>query len=226
MAEDLFAKAGSGSAVLWDGRPELGPRLPDLVAALVTFAVTFVVLGVGLANTRDWAWSWALPLAAVYAAVIGVAFLFGRSAGAGLVLTSSTAFWAAVATGAVITEQAGSTLLCPFVGAGAFLGALGLRFRQRRATRYQVRQGGRVLMGERGRYVIAFTFEALPTIFPDRYGQSLGLVDFGRVPGTLTTREGKVFKVPAQRRRFYRVSQPQELLEALQKAGPAPTLQA
>ena len=39
-------------------------------------------------------------------------------------------------------------------------------------------------------------------------------VDFGRVAGTLTARDGRVFKVPVQRRRFHRVRGVEDLVRA------------
>ena len=47
------------------------------------------------------------------------------------------------------------------------------------------------------------------------FGRSLGVVEFGPVDATLTTRDGRVFRVSAKRQHFQRLLYPERLLEAI-----------
>jgi len=211
---------GGDEEVLWEGRPEVGPRLPDVNAALAGFTVTFGALSVGLAAQRGWAWDWATPLAAAYAGVAAVTIVIGRSIGAGTRLTFLGAFWAVVVAAGGYTAQAGLSMLCPTVFLGLVTGLFLLRYRQRQGLRYLVTARS-AKIGEDGRYVLSFALEDLPPELPrirrDLFGRSLGQVDFGPVEAVLTTREGRTFRVPAQPRRFKRVHHPERILAALRR---------
>jgi hypothetical protein len=200
--------------IIWHGQPETRVRGPDVGAAIVAVVATFAVLTSGLAAQNEWAWPWAARLAAGYAALVGLIVAFARAAGAGMWLMLGSAFCAVVAAGAINTNLAGLAGLCPLMALGAAAALVALRFRQRRNTRYQV-TGEQVLLGERGGYTIAFPLQALPDVHLDPFGASLGTVEFGPVDATLTTRDGKVFRLTAKLQVFRRVLHPERLLEAL-----------
>lgn len=215
MSDELLLPPGEHGEVLWRGRPEVGLRGPDLKAALAAFGLTFAVVlgGFGL---RTLEWEWAAGLAAGYGAVAGVVTAGCRAIGTGMTLTLLAVFWAILGVAAIYTGQTGWALICPFFPLGLILGVLSLQYRQRRATRFEVRaaptRGRRGVMGELGRYSIAFPIDEAPVLRADWFGSSLGTVDFGQVDATLTTHEGKVFKVGTQPRGFRRIRDPQRLL--------------
>ena len=60
----------------------------------------------------------------------------------------------------------------PVGGAGAIVALLALRFYQRREVRYQLTTD-QVLIGEHGRYVIAFPRVGNPAVTLDRFGAEL-----------------------------------------------------
>jgi hypothetical protein len=214
MADALSQDPERDAAVIWHGRPAVGLRGPDLVAGLCVGALVLVVLWPGLAAQKGWDWGWAGRLAGLYAGVIGATVAAGRATSVGWVVSVCTSFFAAVSVGAVLTAQQGLAQLCPLSGFGGLAWMHYLRYRQRAATRYEVTRD-RVRVGEAGRYVIAFPLPEEPRVRHDVFGNSLGEVDFGRLPADLTTRDGRVFKVPAQRRLLRRIAHPERLLEAL-----------
>lgn len=212
MALELFNEPAAD--VIWDGRPDVGIRVPDLCAAACAFATTFAVLSAGLAYQNDWAWGLPLKLGAAYGAIVAVITALGRAAGGGLVITVTAAFWATIAAAALYTTQDGMALLCPVTLTAVVGTVLVMRYRQRRATRYQL-TNSTVILGEKERYVIKFPLVGTPTVRRDIFGRSLGDVVFEEVDATLTTQDGKVIRVPSQKRRFHRVRYPERLLEAV-----------
>ncbi len=225
-SEPLQPNAQDPGPILWAGRPEVGPRLPDLVAGLAAgLAVAGVLLAKlllfdVLARPPRETLTGALTQAAGYGAVWGLATTLARASTAGWVLRHSASFVAAVAVGAIATGQEGLALGVALAGAAVTTLLLLARAGQRRNLRYQVTARA-ALLGEDGRYVIAFPIEAPPTVQPDRFGD-LAQVEFEPTAATLTTRGGRVFQVPPRRRQFLRVRDAAGLLAALESpAAPA-----
>jgi hypothetical protein len=216
MADRLSPNPDDDTNILWHGRPDVGLRMPDVNAAGLAFLATLVVLAPGLAAQNDWSWAWAARLGATYAALVGVLTAFGRVAGAGLRLTLGTAFFAVVTAASFSTTQQGLALLCPLSCLCVTGTLLGMSYRRRRATRYQLTRE-KALVGESDRYVIAFPVDDLPAVKSDLFGGSLAAVEFGEVDATLTTRNGKVFRVSSQVQTFRRILNPERLLEAIER---------
>lgn len=203
--------------VMWEGRPSLGLHRPDHLAALASAVVSFPVLALGLWGSFGVEPSRALQLGGLHAGLVGVAVGLTRAIGAGPALVPCAAFALSVLVAAALATDKPGTLTCAASFAGAIGGALFWRWKQRSGTRYQIGPG-RVAVGERGRYTIVFPILGAPTIRPDRFGGSLVEVEFPPAEARLTTRLGQVFKLPAQRRRFLRVSEPERLKAALAAA--------
>lgn len=206
--------------VIWHGRPDVGLRGPDLYAALSAFLITFVALGAGLAVQNGWAWEAAARLGATYGAIVGGVTAIGRLAGAGLRLTLGTAFFAVVTAASFTTTQQGAALLCPLSCLCITGTLLGMSFRRRFVTRYQL-TADQATAGERDRFVITFPVKAPPVVKSDLFGRSLGEVLFEEVESEITTRSGKVFRLPPKLQTFRRVRYPDRLLEAFQQAQAA-----
>lgn len=203
--------------VLWSGRPEVRPRWPDLVAAGAAGLTTGGVLTVGLGARLDWNLEATAPLGSVYGAIAGLIVLIARIAGASRRATLVCAFWAVVAAASAYTQQRGLTLACPMTLVGALSAYLAARFRQSSGLRYRI-TATRAQLSEEGRYTLSFPIEAPPRLRTDLFGSALGSVDFGEHEGTLTTRDGRVFKVPPHKRCFRRLLHPQRLMDAWRTA--------
>jgi hypothetical protein len=203
--------------VIWHGRPDVGLRGPDVSAAVLACLVTFVALGTGLAAQNGWAWEAAARFAATYAVIVGVLTVIGRLAGAGLRLTLGTAFFAVVTAASFTTTQEGAALLCPLSCLCVTGTLVGMSFRRRVVTRYQLTRD-KASVGETGRFLITFPVKGLPVVKDDLFGRSLGEVLFDEVESEITTRSGKVFRLPAKLQTFRRVRNPDRLLKALEQA--------
>lgn len=202
--------------ILWDGRPEIGPRPSDLSAALVAFGIVFGAVG-GVLALRPEPIPWA-EVGALYGAVAAGATIVCRAVGGGMRLTFLAVFWGILTAASGYTGQSGLALLCPATAVGVIGVIIFLHYRQRRGIRYQVSKS-HGLMGEGGRYTIAFSLAGDPRVRRDLFGTRLGSVEFGELEATITTRDGREFQVPSQTRSFRRVRDPHRLLEALAAAG-------
>lgn len=207
--------------VIWEGRPAAGVVRADVAAGAAAFALTALVLGVGL-----WL-AWRAPpvlaaeLGLAYGAVVGLVVTCARAAGASAVVSLLAAFFTPLALASVVTAQEGLSLACPASACLGLLGLVGLRLRQRRATRYRVTaDAASVDTGDVGRYRITFRFSDLPAVAPDRFGGPIGDVDFGTLEGTLETPDGKGYRIAPRPRTFHRVRDPERLLAAIAAARP------
>ncbi|MCO5172058.1 MAG: hypothetical protein M9894_37645 [Planctomycetes bacterium] len=200
--------------VLWSGQPTARPVREDLVAGVVAFAVTALVLGGGLALADGVAPGHAARLGLGYAALVAATTTLGRVAGAGMTATLLAAFFAPVAVAAALTGRQGFGLVCPAASAGLLLFILVLRLRQRRATRYWI-AADHAGLGEVGRYAVTFRLAGPPAVRLDRFGAGLGDLDFGQVQARLTTHRGRSFVLPRRACRFQRVQAPEQVLAAL-----------
>jgi hypothetical protein len=207
--------------VLWSGRPEVRPQFGDLVAGGATWLAAAALLTLALGAPRGWNLAFAAPLGMAYGLVAAVAVFAARTVGAGRRLTSVCAFWGVVAAASAYTAQHGLALACPMTMVGALAAYLGARYRQNRGISYRI-TAEVAQLSEDGRYTLSFPIIAPPHLRPDLFGSSMGTVDFKPSEATLTTRDGKVFKVSAQPRRFRRLRQPELLVKAWTAARGAP----
>ncbi len=208
--------------VVWEGRPAAGVVRADVAAGALAFALTAVVLGVGLAIAWRAPPVLAAELGLAYGAVVAVVVTCARAAGASAVVSLLAAFFTPLALASVVTAQEGPALFCPASACLGLLGLVLLRLRQRRATRYLVTgDAAAVDAGDVGRYRITFRFTDLPAVAPDRFGGPIGDVDFGTLEGTLETPDGKSYRITPRPRTFHRVRDPERLLAAIAAARPA-----
>ncbi|MGE0709724.1 MAG: hypothetical protein AB7N76_22120 [Planctomycetota bacterium] len=208
--ESLFL-AAPGGEVLWSGRPEVRPCAADLVAASTSGVAVALVLGLALAAPRGYDLSFAGPLALGYGGVAGAVVLVARVTGAGRVITWLCAFWAVVAVASVYTEQRGAALACPLTSLAVLSAYLGARLRQSRGIRYRI-TADTAQVGEPGRYTLSFPITHPPRVRRDLFGRELGELDFPSAEATLTTRDGKVFRIAPQARRFRRLLHPDRIV--------------